>query len=298
MKKISISDDEIRVLGQDWKTEEKASSNRKYRVYKKNPTERKWLLWLIIIVFVIIAALATLYLFRTKGVDNNNLLHSDDQSVFLTAQPESEAKRGYIEITEETVNDIPLVIYVPRNAIPELTLGLPDEADSTVIFVAGAADVGENNYNIVGDFVLAGEQLARGISKIGFCAIINQVITVGVDTKTPLLQEAVHKKGYFFRQYPLVKDGMPVDNKPKGKSIRKALAIREGQVLMIASRDRESFHDFAQALSDSGISDAIYLVGSDSYGWYVDEQGKQMTFGVKREPRWEGMNYLVWRMEK
>jgi hypothetical protein len=187
---------------------------------------------------------------------------------------------------------------VPHNAIPELALELPDEADSTVIFVTQAADIGENNYNIVGDFVLAGKQLARGTSKKGFCAIINNVITVGVDTETPLLQDAISKTGYFFRQYPLVKDGIPIDNKPKGKSFRKALAIREGGVLMIASRDRESFHDFAQALSDIGVNDAIYLVGSDSYGWYVDEQGRQKMFGVKHEPRWEGVNYLVWRREK
>jgi hypothetical protein len=150
-------------------------------------------------------------------------------------------------------------------------------------------------FNIIGDFVLAGKLLARGTSKKGFCAIINHEITIGTATETPLLQEAINKGGYFFRQYPLVKNGMPIDNKPKGKSIRKALAIREGQVLMIVSRDRESFHDFAQALADSGISEAIYLVGSNSYGWYIDEQGKQITFGVMPDAHWENVNYLVFR---
>ena len=32
------------------------------------------------------------------------------------------------------------------------------------------------------------------------------------------------KGGYFFRQYPLVDNGVLVDNEPKGKAIRKAIS--------------------------------------------------------------------------
>ncbi|MDR2146464.1 MAG: hypothetical protein LBE91_08410 [Tannerella sp.] len=211
--------------------------------------------------------------------------------------PEFKAAPGYINVRRDTVNDVPLTVYIPYNAVPELTLTMPGESDSTVVFIAQAADVGANNFGIVGDFVLSGERLVRGISKKGFCAIINRVLTIGVADETPLLQSAIDGKGYFFRQYPLVKNGEPIDNKPKGKAIRRALAIRDGQVMMIESGERESFHDFAQALADAGISDAIYLVGSVAYGWYVDEQGKQTTFGVKSETQLSGVNYLVWRRE-
>ena len=309
MKETNMSDDEIKILGQQWKKNEetplvkysrneylKPMSNIVFASSDVASSKRKsnnWLVWLIILVLIIIAALIILYLFRTNVSYDSP--HYTEQSVLLKTQPENTASRGYIEITEKVINDVPLMIYAPHNAVLELTVGLPDAADSSIIFVAQAADIGADNSNIIGDFILAGKLLARGISKKGFCAIINQEITIGVATETPLLQEAISKNGYFFRQYPLVKDGMPIDNKPKGKAIRKALAIRDEQVLMIASRDRESFHDFAQALADSGVSEAIYLVGSDSYGWYVDEQGKQITFGVIPDSHWENVNYLVFR---
>jgi len=286
MKEKNISDDEIQILGQEWVNAKSAPSHGK---------NGRWFWWLIILALVVIAVFILKHIFETKEVTDDNPQHSTEQSVLLETQPDSVAKPGFIEILEKTINDVPLIIYVPHNAVPELTLELPDKADSTVIFVAQAADVGENNYNIVGEFVLAGQQIAKGVRKEGFCAIINQEITIGVATETPLLQKAIDAKGYFFRQYPLVKGGMPIDNKPKGKAIRKALAIREGQVMMIASHDRESFHDFAQALADLGVSEAIYMVGSISYGWYVDEQGKQTTFGVEGGNKWDGVNYLVWR---
>jgi uncharacterized protein YigE (DUF2233 family) len=33
----------------------------------------------------------------------------------------------------------------------------------------------------------------------------------------------------------------------------------------------ESFHDFAQALVDLQVDNAVYLVGSDSYGFFRDK---------------------------
>ena len=47
------------------------------------------------------------------------------------------------------------------------------------------------NLQIVGDFVLAGKQLARGIAKKGYAAIMDDKITIGVGTSTPLLQQAI-----------------------------------------------------------------------------------------------------------
>ena len=59
--------------------------------------------------------------------------------------------------------------------------------------------------------------------------------------------------GYFFRQYPLVKDGQVIDNEPKGKSIRRAICDRQGEIFMVETGSIESFHDFAQALADLGV---------------------------------------------
>jgi hypothetical protein len=283
MKERDISDDEIQILGQDWKEDDTISSRKK----------RKIRLVLIPAIFFIIILLGV-FIWKNNEIQPQEKV-SETVSADMEIQPQETNVHGYIEVQKETVNDVPLQIYIPHNAVPELTQTLPEETNSAVVFVTQAVDVGRNNYGIVGDFVLAGEQLARGVPKEGFCAIINQSMTIDVNTETPLLQEAIREKGYFFRQYPLVKNSVAIENKPKGKSIRRALAIRDGQVMMVESCERESFHDFAQALVDAGVSEAIYLMGSnDIFGWYRDENGEVTVLG-RRSERLEGENWLVWR---
>jgi hypothetical protein len=289
MKEKNMSDDEIQILGQDWKNSNTRSSRKTKRIL------------LFLLAGFAIAVSILIYVLKTgdKTISEDS---KEQSSILLETQIETQSDGtnfpGYIEISEETVNDVPLRIYIPHNATPELRLDLPETSDSTVIFVTQAADVGGNNYGIVGDFVLAGKQLAKGVRKEGFCAIINQVITIGVNTETPLLQQAIHESGYFFRQYPLVKNSVAVENKPKGKSIRRALAIRDGQVLMVESFSRESFHDFAQALVDAGVAEAIYLMGSAyASGWYRGEDGEVVSFGENWETHLEGANYLVWKVK-
>ena len=159
---------------------------------------------------------------------------------------------AYIDVSEETVNDVPLLIYTPQNASMSLMLGMPDKSDSTIIFAAMAADIRKDNMQIVGDFVLTGDRLSRGIAKKGFAAIEENKVTIGMGESTPLLQQMIDNKGSFFRQYPLVHNGELIENKPKNKSIRRALAVRNERMLMVESKNRESLYDFSNALIDIG----------------------------------------------
>jgi len=284
MKEKEISDDEIQILGLEYKKKGETGSSTK---------KRRWIVGLLATIAIVVAGIAFVIF---QHLNSKQPIETNPVTIQIDIPMEEVVTAGYIEVSEETVNDVPLRIYTPKNAIPELSLSLPDEDDLTVVFVTLAADIGTNNYGIVGDFVLKGERLAVGVRKEGFCSIINQTLTIGVNTETPLLQEAIREKGYFFRQYPLVNNSQVIENKPKGKSIRRALAIRRGEVIMLESRERESFHDFAQALADLGVTEAIYLIGGESvYGWYRDENSQQTFFGTKIENPVEGINYLVWR---
>lgn len=205
--------------------------------------------------------------------------------------------KGYIEVTNDTINDVPLSIYVPHNADMLLQTGMPDKNDSTIIFTAMAADIRKDNNQIVGDFVLAGKTLARGIAKKGYCAIIDDVITIGMGDETSLLQEAIDKQGYFFRQYPLVLDGQVIENKPKNKSIRRAIAIRNNEIIMVQSQNNESFHDFSQALLNVGVTSAIYLVGGNAYGWYYDSNHVRIEHGKEDSNLPETITYIVWKVK-
>ena len=80
-------------------------------------------------------------------------------------------------------------------------------------------------------------------------------------------------------------------------SIRKALCERAGEVFVVFSQTSESFHDFAQALVDLGVDNAIYLVGAAAYGWATDAEGNRHEFGNPAPPKkqWKNISYLVMR---
>ncbi len=200
--------------------------------------------------------------------------------------------------SDTVINDIPMRLYIPHQVTMSLHLGAIDRNDPGIIFTAQAADIRADNGGIVGAFVLKGEPKAWGLSKRGYCAIINDTVTVGVADNSPLFEEATEKGGYFFRQFPLVDNGQLVENEQKGKLVRKALCDRNGEIFTVETLTIESFHDFSQALVDLGVDNAIYLVGANAYGWATDADGQRHEFGdpnPKTSKKWRNINYLVMR---
>jgi len=227
--------------------------------------------------------------------------------------------KAYTEHLKLTINDIPLDIYIPHNAKPSLAIGTPDifdknivvkyirrtdskrglcivrdVFDKNIVLVTQAADIRADNGKINGAFVLAGKPMAWGLSKKGYVGIIDDKITVGVADNSPLFEEATEKGGYFFRQYPLVDNGVLVENEPKGKAIRKAICDRAGEIIVVMSITPESFHDFAQALVDLQVDNAVYLVGSDSYGFFRDKYDHFTQIYEKRRGGYKYENYILW----
>lgn len=203
--------------------------------------------------------------------------------------------KPYTEHLRDTINDIPIDIYIPHNAVPELMVGVPGLHDKSIVLTTQAADIRADNGKIVGAFVMNGEPLSWGLSKKGYCGIIDGKVTVGVSENSPLFEEATEKGGHFFRQYPLVDNGVLVENEPKGKSIRKALCDRNGEIMVIMTQTPESFHDFAQALVDMKVDNAIYLVGSTSFGYFRDRYDHLAIIYDKRSRGYRYENFIVWR---
>lgn len=90
---------------------------------------------------------------------------------------------------------------------------------------------------------------------------------------------------------------MFIDNAPKGKSIRKALCDRNGEIMVIMTTTEESFHDFAQALADMHVDNAIYLVGSTSHGFFRDKYDHFTQIYEKRRGGQKYENFIVWRSQ-
>ena len=289
-KTRDIRDDEIRVIGEETTT--------RFQGWK-------WLLLLLAGIAVGCIVWAVLPQKPKTPVDD------PEQGVFepsngVTEQPAvklplahaKETGHAFIEMRDTTINDIPMRLYLPHQVSMSLHLGAIDRNDRSIIFTAQAADIRADNGGIVGAFVLKGEPKAWGLSKRGYCGIINDSVTVGVADNSPLFEEATEKGGYFFRQFPLVDNGKLVENEQKGKSVRRALCDRNGEIFTVETLTIESFHDFAQALVDLGVDNAIYLVGANAYGWATDADGVRHEFGdpnPKATGKWRNINYLVMR---
>lgn len=290
-KNKDIRDDEFRVIGHA--TAPDTSASEKSR-------RKKGVAIVSAILVIAIGILAIVNWPKDVPEDPNDGLfeNAPEQVVHKPVSPlGTTTDAHYTEKLDTVINDVQLSLYIPHNAKPELTLGVPDRKDKNIILAAQAADIRKDNRKILGAFVLKGEPLAWGLSKKGFCAIIENKVTVGVSENSPLFEEATEKEGYFFRQFPLVDNGTLVGSDQKNKTMRKALCSRAGQLFMAVSETDESMHDFAQALVDLDVENAIYLVGShSSFGWYIDEVGEKTLFAPDvHRGTYKNENYIVWR---
>lgn len=291
-----IQDDDFRIIGAP--TVNKSEELRSHR----KP------LWIYAVVVGVVCAVLAVILWPKK--ENGPVVEEDVPVVFdpmPVQKPESvveiikplgdysDTTKAYTEHLRDTINDIPIDIYIPHNAVPQLMIGFPDIYDKSIVMATQAADVRADNGKIVGAYVVKGKPYSWGLSKKGYCGIIDGKLTVGVADNSPLFEEATEKGGYFFRQYPLVDNGALVENEPKGKSIRKALCDRNGEIIIIMTQTPESFHDFAQALVDMKVDNAIYTVGSTSYGYFRDKYDYFQQIYEKRRSGYKYENFIVWR---
>ena len=281
-----IQDDELRVIGRPSGSED-----------TRKP--RKWL-WIVMAVAIVAAVVAATIIWSRKPGPGNDPVVSDP-SIKEKIEPlgnyADTTGKAYTENLKLTINDIPLDIFIPHNAKPSLAIGTPDIFDKNIVLVTQAADIRADNGKINGAYVLDGKPMAWGLSKKGYVGIIDDKITVGVADNSPLFEEATEKGGYFFRQYPLVDNGVLVENEPKGKAIRKAICDRAGEIIVVMSISPESFHDFAQALVDLQVDNAVYLVGSDSFGFFRDKYDHFTQICEKRREGYKYENYIKWTIE-
>lgn len=281
--KYDIQDTEIRVLGDS-----------------SPAPKRKWG-WIILAVALVIGAVASIIAFScARSQEEEGVFEKSAQQVI------PHPLRGWMQsldsitdicvITKDTtINDIPMRLYVPLNMTPRLEVGYKCIDDTTKnMLLFQAADVRADNKKIVGAFVLRGKPLSWGLSKKGYCGIIGDQVTIGVADNSPLFEQATEVGGYFFRQYPLVSDGMLVENELKSQSTRRGLCELEGRVVVAETFTPESLHDFSQALVDLGTTNAIYLVGSSAIGWYRTMDGLGIASG-QWEPRvYKNVSFIVW----
>ncbi len=284
MTRHDIDDNEIRVI---------APSGAKAA---RQPAKKRLRWPLVVIPVAIVLAALTVLFFSNESPGEPEI--TDNAAVAPPVQEgpveEPEAARATVTARDTTVDGVPLIILTPHNATASLAVGIDAFADSSAVLIAQAADVRADNGAITGAFVDRGRLLSKGERKAGFCAITGGKVNIGVAAATPCLEEALENEGYFFRQYPLVAGGQVVENKPRGRALRKALAELGGRPVVIASKTRLSFHDFSQALADLGVTEAIYLVGGEGMALARTGAGT-LRFGKEAPEPAENINFILWK---
>lgn len=285
-KPNEINDDEIRIISA-------------YEPETRKIKRRSLWLWIpIILGSLILGCLVFIYIRDIDDVVKEEPIEVKEPLSKEVPQIIKDEKipeiKGYTVALDTTVNKKGLLILSPENATPRLIIGTELLNDSNIILATQAADVRGDNGQIAGTFVLNGELISKGEAKAGYCSIINGELSIGIADATPMLEQTLTEGGYFFRQYPLVVGGQIVENKPKGKAIRKALAEIEGKICVVMSKEKLTFHDFSQLLIDAGARNAIYLVGSSSYGFYIDDKGEKILTGKAPWEEVENVSYIIW----
>ncbi len=293
-KHNEISDNEIRIIVSDG---DKSSAHTR---------TMPWRVWVVVAAVVVAAcaiAVAVVFFGNEDAAEPESVPESTTRQYVQpvppvrtqTAVDDSISGKAYVQVCDTVAGGVELLIYTPVNAAPSLEVGYKTLSDTTIVLAAQAADIRRDNGRIVCACVVKGELLSKGVAKAGFCSIIDGEITIGVADATPMFEQALVSDGDFFRQYPLVVSGQIVENKPKNKSIRKALAEIDGKACVVMSTERLSFHDFSQALVDVGVRNAIYLVGGDALSLYKDEDGNRELRGRGYRQLAKSVNFIVWR---
>lgn len=291
MKNLNdIDDNEIRIIGN---TDGERDNGKKNRV------------WLYVAVIAGIAvAIVSLVVALHSGKGDTDVLETPSPSQISTQDVSvsdiwlnnSDVNKGEGVIRRDTVVDgINCAVFTPINVTPELFVGKIDTIDEGIVFAAMAADVRRDNGKIVGAFVLNGEPLAWGLSKKGYCAIINGNMAIGVADNSPLFEQATEEGGFFFRQYPAVAKGQALCNNPENKAFRRALCGLNGDMVIVVSMDKVLMNEFSTMLQHMGVDNAIFLVGGSAQGWSVDMNGEKTWLGTDAFEKSDYMNYLIFR---
>lgn len=262
------------------------------------PFYKKWWFYALVAFAVVVAVAVYKLATRNHSVASPELIIATEGAspnvIDRTPTYQSDsAQPGKVIVGEATINDKTLKVWQFNGGHAELRIGAIGTDDPDVIFATQAADIRSDNRGIVGAFVDRGELVSKGQAKKGFCAIIDGKVVVGAAEHSPYLEEAIEKGGYFFRQYPLVYDGLVIDNKPNGAALRRALCERDGEIIVVEC-DRITFHDFAQTLADFNVQNAVYLVGADAYGFYKTDNGT-VEYGDTKWNQEPNVTYLVWK---
>lgn len=182
-------------------------------------------------------------------------------------------------VTSDSILGVALNLYELRGLKAEVTLQEPDTTDTSVYLYSHCADYGKNGAYL-GSMVMKGKEMQQDRSRLGYCAMANDNIVIGIARDEDVKDYTIEQGGSFFRQFILVSNGvLPSKFHLHGKVERRGLGRIGDKLYYIETKHAETMWDFADALREYGFIDAIYITGGADYSFYRTTDGTRHDIG-------------------
>ena len=267
----------------------------------KGSDKSKWLKWLVLVVSILLLltlAVVGYVLFKkysNLGIPVSTTPAENIEKLKLPAKKET----SEVVLTSDSILGVALDFYAIHGLKASIEFEEPDTADASVFLYCRSADhMADSTY--IGSLVADGKIYADDHSRLGYMAMADDQMVIGISRSEKVRDYVVDRGGCFFRQFILVSNGViPVRFFLHGKVERRAIGRMGDTLYYIATRNKETLWDFADALREYGFIDAIYITGGTDYGFYRMVDGVRHDIGdINDYPheKWKGViPWLVFR---
>ena len=263
--------------------------------------KRKWLKRLLTLVAVgclMVAVLVGYYFWNYYYNIGVSVSVSPDQNIEKLQQPVKH-EMPEVVLTSDSILGVAIDFYAIHGLKANIEFEEPDTADTSVYLYCRSADhKADGTY--LGSLVVDGDVRQSDTHRLGYMAMVGGNSVIGISRSEKVKDFVQEHGGSFFRQFILVSDGtIPGRFFLHGKVERRAIGRIGDQLYYIATRNKETLWDFADALREFGFIDAIYITGGAEYVYYRSKDGIRHDIGDSADypqTKWKGIiPWLVFR---
>lgn len=263
--------------------------------------KRKWmkrLLALLAVGCLMVAIWAGYYFWNYYYNIGVPISVTPEQNIAKLQQP-AKLEVPEVVMTSDSILGVAMDFYAIHGQKASIEFEEPDTADTTVYLYCRSADhTADGKY--LGSLVANGKEYLSDQSRLGYMAMADGRMVIGVSRSDKAKDYAQNRGGSFFRQFILVSDGViPSRFFLHGKVERRAIGRIDDQLYFIATRHKETLWDFADALREYGFIDAIYITGGADHIFYRSIDGARHDIGDTADyphEKWKGIiPWLVFR---
>ena len=209
-----------------------------------------------------------------------------------------------VAMVSDSILGVALNFYEIKGLKAEIAFTEPDTTDTDVFLYSRCCD--QTSYDLktnhyLGSLVVNGKEIEADVSRLGYCAMTNDNIVIGIARNEDVKDYVLEQGGSFFRQFILVSNGvLPSRFHLHGKVERRGLGRIGDKLFYIETRHKETMWDFGEARREYGFIDAIYITGGTDYCFYRTADGIAHKIGddTKYEDKHKGEGLVPWLVFK